>query len=113
DENVDDDLRSKRPDIDARFASFPFLTAEMGGGMELSYHRRPVLSGDDVAAMALVKMGSGVTLTGYYMFHGGTNPDGKRTTLQESQATGYLNDLPVKSYDFQAPLGEFGQMYPS
>jgi beta-galactosidase len=113
DENVGDDLRSKRPDLDARYASYPFLTAEMGGGMELSYHRRPVLSGDDIAAMSLVKLGSGVTLSGYYMFHGGTNPDGKRTTLQESQATGYPNDLPVKSYDFQAPLGEFGQMNPS
>ena len=32
-----------------------------------------------------------------------------RTTLQESQATGYPNDLPIKSYDFQAPLGEFGE----
>ena len=48
---------------------------------------------------------------GYYMFHGGRNPDGKLTTLQESQATGYPNDLPVKSYDFNAPLGEFGQIY--
>jgi beta-galactosidase len=113
DENVGDDLRSKRPDIDARFASYPFLTAEMGGGMELSYHRRPLLSADDVAAMTLVKLGSGVTLYGYYMFHGGTNPDGLRTTLQESQATGYPNDLPVKSYDYQAPLGEYGQMNPS
>jgi hypothetical protein len=47
------------------------------------------------------------------MFHGGTNPDGAKTTLQESQATGYPNDLPVKSYDFQAPLGEFGQENPS
>jgi hypothetical protein len=47
------------------------------------------------------------------MFHGGTNPEGKATTLQESQATGYPQDLPVKSYDFQAPLGEFGQMHPS
>ena len=51
-----------------------------------------------------------MTLYGYYMFHGGTNPDGKQTTLQESQATGYPQDLPVKAYDFQAPLGEFGQM---
>ena len=110
DENVDDNLHSRRPDIDARFASFPFLTAEMGGGMAPSYHRRPVLSADDVAAMLLVKLGAGVTLYGYYMFHGGTNPDGLRTTLQESQATGYPNDLPVKSYDYQAPLGEYGQM---
>ena len=113
DENVGDDLRSLHPDLDARFVSYPFLTAEMGGGMEMSYHRRLVLTADDVAAMVLVKLGSGVTLYGYYMFHGGTNPDGKRTTLQESQATGYPNDLPVKSYDYQAPFGEFGQMNPS
>ena len=113
DENVGDDLRSKRPDIDARYVSYPFLTAEMGGGMELAYHRRPRMSGDDTAAMTLVKLGSGVTMYGYYMFHGGTNPEGKKTTLQESQATGYPNDMPVRSYDFQAPLGEFGQMNPS
>jgi hypothetical protein len=112
-ENVGDDLRSKRPDIDARYASYPFFTAEMGGGMELAYHRRPLMSADDTAAMALVKLGSGVTMYGYYMFHGGTNPEGKNSTLQESQATGYPNDLPVKSYDYQAPLGEFGQVNPS
>jgi beta-galactosidase len=109
-ENVDDDLGSKRPDIDALAAGYPFLTAEMGGGMAVSYHRRPLLSADDTAAMEVVKLGSGVVLYGYYMFHGGTNPEGKQSTLQESQATGYLNDLPVKSYDFQAPLGEFGEM---
>jgi beta-galactosidase len=109
-ENVGNDLHSKHPEIDARFTSYPFLTAEMGGGMELAYHRRPLMSADDIAAPAVVKLGSGITLYGYYMFHGGTNPDGKRTTLQESQATGYPNDMPVKTYDFQAPLGEFGQM---
>ncbi|MBZ5681903.1 MAG: beta-galactosidase [Acidobacteriia bacterium] len=112
-ENVGDDLRSKRPDIDALNLAYPFFTAEMGGGMELSYHRRPLLSPSDTAAMEVVKLGSGVVLYGYYMFHGGTNPEGKKTTLQESQATGYPNDLPIKSYDFQAPLGEFGQMNPS
>jgi hypothetical protein len=112
-ENVGDDLHSTHPEIDAQQSGYPYLTAEMGSGMELSYHRRPVLSADDTAAMELVKLGSGVTLYGYYMFHGGTNPDGKKTTLQESQATGYPNDLPVKSYDFQAPIGEFGQRNPS
>jgi beta-galactosidase len=109
DENVGDDLHSKRPDLDARYSNYPFLTAEMGGGMAISYHRRPVMTDDDAAAMTLVKMGSGVVLSGYYMFQGGTNPDGKRTTLQESQATGYPNDLPIKWYDYQAPLGAFGQ----
>jgi beta-galactosidase len=112
-ENVGDNLRSTHPEIDAELATYPYLTAEMGAGMEFSYHRRPLLSSDDTAAMELVKLGSGVTMYGYYMFHGGTNPDGKKTTLQESQATGYPNDLPVKSYDFQAPLGEFGQENPS
>jgi beta-galactosidase len=112
-ENVGGDLRSTRPDIDALDLAYPFLTGEMGGGMELSYHRRPLLTADDTAAMQLVKLGSGVVLYGYYMFHGGTNPEGKKITLQESQATGYPNDVPVKSYDFQAPIGEFGQMNPS
>ncbi len=112
-ENVGDDLHSSRPDIDALDLPYPFLTAEMGAGMELSYHRRPLLNPSDTAAMEVVKLGSGVSLYGYYMFHGGTNPEGKKTTLQESQATGYPNDVPVKSYDFQAPIGEFGQMNPS
>ena len=68
------------------------------------------MSADDIAALDVVKLGSGVVLYGNYMFHGGTNPDGRKPRLQESQVTGYPNDLPVKTYDFQAPLGEFGQM---
>jgi beta-galactosidase len=112
-DNVGPDLRALRPEYDARFANYPFLTAEMGGGMELAYHRRPVMTADDIAAVPIAKLGSGVALYGYYMFHGGTNPDGKKSTLQESQATGYPNDVPVKSYEFQAPLGDYGQLNPS
>lgn len=113
DEDVGDDLQSKRPDIDALDSRYPYLTAEMGGGMETSYHRRPLIAADDIAAMVVTKLGSGVSMYGYYMFQGGENPDGKLTTLMESQATGYINDVPVKSYDFQAPLGEFGQLHDS
>ena len=87
----------------------PYLTAEIGGGIEDTYHRRPVIAAEDIAAMFPVMLGSGVNLYGTYMFHGGENPDGKLTTLEESQATGYPNDLSIKSYDFQAPLGEFGE----
>jgi beta-galactosidase len=86
----------------------PFMTAEIGGGIQDTYHRRPVVHPDDVAAMMPVMLGSGVNLYGTYMFQGGQNPDGKRSTLQESQATGYPTDVPEKSYDFQAPLGPFG-----
>lgn len=89
---------------------FPYLTAELGGGLQVTGHRRTVATASDIGAMSLVKLGSGVGLLGYYMYHGGTNPDGKLTTLQESRATGYLNDLPVKSYDFRAPVREFGQV---
>jgi len=87
----------------------PFLTAEVGDGIEDTYFRRPVVSADDIAAMVPVMLGSGANLLGYYMFHGGRNPAGGPITLQESQRTGYPTDVPVESYDFQAPLGEFGQ----
>jgi hypothetical protein len=87
----------------------PYLTVEVGGGNQVTYHRRPVIHSDDVVSMLPVFIGSGVNLYGIYMFQGGENPDGRLSTLQESQATGYPNDVPVKSYDFQAPLGEFGQ----
>ena len=91
---------------------YPYLTCEVGGGMPASYHRRMNYDPRDVEAVALCQLGSGSSLMGYYMYHGGQNPEGKLTTLQESQATGYPNDLPVKSYDFNAPIGEFGQINP-
>ena len=87
---------------------FPFLTAELGGGLQVTYNRRPRVSGTDTGAASLVKLGSGANLLGYYVFHGGTNPVGKRTTLQESRSVGNACDLPALSYDFQAPLREYG-----
>lgn len=89
-------------------ASFPYLTAELGGGLQVTAHRRPVATGPDIGAMSLVKMGSGAGLLGYYMYHGGSNPDGKLTTLQESKETGYANDLPEINYDFNAPIRQYG-----
>jgi beta-galactosidase len=89
---------------------FPFLTAELGGGVQVTKHRRPIVTGGDIAAMSLTKLGSGVNLLGYYMYHGGKNPVGKLSTFQESKVTGYPNDLPEISYDFMAPIGEYGQV---
>nr|HQU86830.1 beta-galactosidase [Pyrinomonadaceae bacterium] len=91
---------------------YPYFCCEIGGGMITSYHRRIRVNPKDIESTALVKIGSGNNLQGFYMYHGGTNPAGKLTTLQESQATNYWNDVPVKSYEFQAPLGEFGQIAP-
>lgn len=94
--------------------TYPYFTCELGGGMMTSYHRRCYLYPEDAYAMALVKLGSGSNLLGYYMYHGGTNPEGHLTYLNECQKTPVTNynDLPVKTYDFQAPLGEFGQKNP-
>lgn len=92
------------------FSRYPYIMAEAGGGMEVAYHRRPVIAADDVAAITLVRLGDGANLYGYYMFHGGTNPQGRLSTLQESAATDGVYDLPVLSYDFQAPIREFGQL---
>lgn len=92
---------------------YPYFTCELGGGMMTAYHRRPYLYPEDAYSMAIVKLGSGSNLLGYYMYHGGTNPEGKTwlNEMQRTLATNY-NDMPVKTYDFQAPLGEFGQKNP-
>lgn len=92
---------------------YPYFTCELGGGMMGAYHRRPWIYPEDAYSLAVVKLGSGSNLLGYYMYHGGTNPDSDiyLNELQASPATNY-NDMPVKNYDFQAPLGEFGQPNP-
>lgn len=92
---------------------YPYFTCELGGGMMGAYHRRPWIYPEDAYSLAVVKLGSGSNLLGYYMYHGGTNPDSGiyLNETQRTKATNY-NDMPVKNYDFQAPLGEFGQTYP-
>ncbi len=92
------------------YEKYPFATCELGGGIQVSHHRRPVIDPMDIYAIALVKLGVGNNLPGYYMYHGGTNKLGKKSTFQESKATGYANDYPVLSYDFQAPLSEYGEV---
>ena len=93
---------------------YPYFTCELGGGMMTSYHRRIFTYPEDALAMAVVKLGSGSNLLGYYMYHGGTNPDGLQSDLNEMQRSPFTqhNDMPHKTYDFQAPLGEFGQVNP-
>ncbi|MEF2508364.1 beta-galactosidase [Vibrio mimicus] len=115
DHSIGDDLIVAPPETDEnvfqmRYELYPFATCEIGPGVQVTHHRRPIITGDDAAALAMVKLGCGNNLPGYYMYHGGTNPIGKTHTMQESKATGYPNDVPVRSYDFQAPIGEFGQI---
>jgi len=113
DENIANEMLGRRQVKDEEDVQvYPYLTCEVGSGMMNSYHRRLKIDPEDVEAITLVKLGSGSVLLGYYMYHGGVNPDGKLTTLNESQANNEWNDLPVKNYDFQAPLGQYGQVRP-
>ena len=88
---------------------YPYLTAELGGGLQVTSHRRPVTTAKDNEAAILCALGSGANLLGYYMYHGGINPDGKYSTLNEAFAIGGHTNTPVKSYDFDACLNEAGK----
>lgn len=92
---------------------YPYATCELGGGMAIAYHRRPRVPAPDITALALTKLGSGSVWQGYYLYHGSSQRLTHAQPNQESHATGYPNDLPTVSYDFQAPLGEYGQARPS
>ncbi len=82
----------------------PYACCEMGGGMMCCYYYRFIYPYKSVDALANIKLGSGCNFLGYYMFQGGTNPIGKHGTyMNESQ-------VPKISYDYQAALGEFGQI---
>ena len=92
------------------YEKYPFATCELGGGIQVTHHRRPIITGMDIYALSLVKLGSGNNLVGYYMYKGGTNKIGKLSTLNETKATGYPNDYTTMSYDFQAPVSEYGEI---
>ncbi|SEU26127.1 beta-galactosidase [Paenibacillus sp. NFR01] len=83
---------------------YPYACCEMGGGMTPFYRYRFDFPYISVPAMTGIKTAEGCNLIGYYMYHGGSNPTGKRDV--------FLNDLatPKISYDFNACIGEFGQV---
>ncbi len=100
-------------DFTYNVTQWPYLTAELGGGIQCTFHRRPLITAQDTHAQALCKLATGANLLGYYMFHGGTHPMGKLSPMNESTATGSWTDVPVRTYDFQAPLGESGALHES
>lgn len=90
------------------YEKYPFATCELGGGIQVTHHRRPRISPMEPYAVSMIKLCDGNNLPGYYMYHGGTNQIGRLSTFNESRASDYPNDYPVLSYDFQAPIGEYG-----
>jgi beta-galactosidase len=81
---------------------FPSFSVEMGAGIQIIYEKRPVINPKGAEAMIVRCLGSGANAIGYYMYQGGSSPlgpDGEK----------FLSDgNPKITYDFQAPLGEYG-----
>ncbi|MGJ7029715.1 beta-galactosidase [Niabella hirudinis] len=82
-------------------ARFPRGLCEQGAGSQMTNANRFVVAPQVEEAHLQNQLGRGMNLVGYYMFHGGTQTPG----LKEP---GY-----PESYDFQAPIGEFGIIRPS
>jgi len=82
---------------------YPVMNAEMQGGIQNTYQNRPIVPSRSIEALALVVLGSGSNFLGYYMYHGGSHA---------FLAGGFANErkYPQVSYDFQAPIGEYGEI---
>ena len=118
DANIGSDTGRKEMDATIARSPYPYATVELGSGIQVTKIRRPVITGEDCGAMALCKIGSGVAMLGYYVFHGGINPTGAFTSMQEYRdeknlRAGFCCDLPEFNYDFQAPIGQYGEIRPS
>ena len=87
--------------------NYPAFAAELGSGIMSTYSRRPIVPANSIDALINRCLGSGANGLGYYMFHGGSTPKGD--FYFNDEAYGY----PKISYDFQAPIGEYGQVRPS
>lgn len=80
----------------------PFFTCEIGVGTTAFYQRRAVVPEEMAGENINLRLGCGANMMGYYMYTGGTNPVGKTRTYQSSG--------PRVSYDYQAPIREFGTL---
>jgi hypothetical protein len=94
-------VRNGEPTYDA--SRYPYACCEIGSGIQDTYYHRNIVPPQSVEAMAVVNLAGGANIIGYYMYHGGTHPTGKHSFMNEFT-------VPRKSYDFQAPLREFGQI---
>ena len=101
------DMRKSPDYAPVRYApeDYPVFPAELGSGIMTVYSRRPIAVHKSFDAMINRCLGSGANGIGYYMYHGGSTPhNGAYYFSDESYG------LPKISYDFQAPIGEFGQV---
>lgn len=88
--------------------NYPAFSAELGSGIMATYSRRPLIPAESLDALINRCLGGGANGIGYYMYHGGSTPAGEHNFMSEEAAgAGKI------TYDFQAPIGEYGQVRPS
>jgi hypothetical protein len=107
-ENIGTDLIKKSDNINTLDASeyeSPYFTCEVGMGNQITFHRRPILDAASAGANINLRLGCGVSLMGYYMYSGGSHRIGEFTTTQSWNCSRI-------SYDFMAPLSEYGEITP-
>ena len=86
---------------------YPVFSVEMGAGIQIIYDKRPVILPKGAETMIVRCIAGGTNAIGYYMYQGGSSP-------LTRDGHGFLSDAnPKITYDFQAPLGEYGLEKPS
>lgn len=86
---------------------YPRGTCEQGAGMQETPASRFIVEPQIIEAHAMNQYGRGINMLGYFMFQGGIQYPG--TLVPETSGKHLPSGL--VSYNYQAPLGEFGQMY--
>ncbi|MFO7370265.1 MAG: beta-galactosidase [Bacteroidales bacterium] len=97
----------KNPDyspVSYKPEDYPSIAAELGTGMCVTYSRRPKVLGESFLPLMVRTLGSGSNGLGYYMYHGGNTPSDNFMFFSEGSG------LNLKSYDYQAPIGEWGNV---
>ncbi len=84
---------------------YPSIPGEIGPGIQAKFSRRPIVPYESLHPLMVRIIGSGSNGIGYYMYHGGSTPqfDGKFYNEE-------VNGLPRVNYDFQASIGQYGQV---
>lgn len=108
--DIGEDLLKSNKGNEDKFADYPYASCELGPGNQVTQHRRPIISECDGYGVGFSRFASGMNWLGYYMYHGGRNPN--HEPMQESRITGYPNNYPVIDYDFQAPISRYGECRP-
>jgi Glycosyl hydrolases family 35 len=91
-------------------AAMPQMDCEIGPGMQNSYHRRFAIDPLFSLVMPFCKVATGSNVLGYYIFTGTTQLHGQLHITGEDVNSGYPNQMPYKSYDFQTAIRESGEI---